>query len=322
MKVAEAYSILELSSTASPDDVKKRYRELTKKYHPDINKEPGAEDKFKKINEAYQVVTSGKSTDPMSGPAPSYNWNPFSGFGGTGAGWGNTKVVEIENIDLYTTISFMESVLGTKKEMKFNRRNKCQDCSGNGIRNVNNGCATCGGSGKLIDRNKGSVFIRTCSTCRGQVKTESCTTCASTGILETEASIHVSIPGGVINGTILRLSGMGNFAGNFLFGMDQYTDAFLHVTVLPEIGLTLENQDVISKLEISLLEALRGCTKSVKTIMGYRDIEINPKSRNREEIIIPKMGVNQVGNQRVILDVKYPQDINKLIEILSKEGIN
>ena len=98
MRLDEAYSILEIPSSSTPDEAKKKYRQLSKKYHPDINKEPGAEDKFKKINEAYQIVSTGKDTE-ASRPVPQHNYP--------------------SNIDIRTTISFKESVLGCKQSLKF-----------------------------------------------------------------------------------------------------------------------------------------------------------------------------------------------------------
>src|SRR5574338_123111 len=107
MNLKEAYSILEIPSTSTPEEAKKKYRELTKMYHPDINKEAGAEDKFKKINEAYQVVSSGKSTDreDVMRQARRDPFNPF----------GRHVSFEAENIVRETRISFKDSVFGTKK---------------------------------------------------------------------------------------------------------------------------------------------------------------------------------------------------------------
>lgn len=314
MKVQEAYNILGVSPTATPEEVKKQYRKLTKEFHPDINKDAGAEDKFKKINEAYQVVTTGKSTDPMS-EAPkgrSASWNPFS----------NQTIQEVENINAYTNISFTDSVVGTKKEIKYSRKNKCAICNGQGVKSIDNGCLVCGGRGRTITQDKGTVFIGVCNACRGATKTEECKNCNGFGTSDVESSVHVTIPGGTVNNTILRLSGMGNFVGTFMFSMDQYTDVHLHVNVEPDSDLVLEGKNVVSKIEISLLEALRGCSKRVKTIVGYSDIEVKPKSRNGDAVIIPKLGVNRIGDHRVILDVKYPKNIDKIIDILSKEGTN
>jgi DnaJ-class molecular chaperone len=134
-------------------------------------------------------------------------------------------------------------------------------------------------------------------------------------MLEVESSANVTIQGGVVNGNVLRLSGMGHYVGNFMM-MEQHTDVHLHITVIPEPGLSIEGVNVIFTLELTLLEALTGCHKIVNTINGYRDVEVKPQSRNKEEIIIPRLGVNKVGDQRVVLDVKYPQDIGNILAAL------
>jgi molecular chaperone DnaJ len=318
MNLKEAYSILEIPSTATEAEAKKKYRELTKKYHPDVNKDAGAEDKFKKINEAYQIVSSGKGTDREPNPFSNSSGNPFSGIQNP---FGRQHYVRIENINLHTTISFKESVLGCKKDLKFNRKAKCQDCQGQGEYTINNGCDKCNGRGQTVTRQGNMVMMRTCDKCYGRSSTEPCKPCNATGMLEAEASISVTIPGGIQNGNVLRLSGMGHFIGSF-GPLEQHTDVHLHVSVTPEKGLTLDGADVVSTIEISLLEALQGCHKSVNTIMGTKEVDIKSMSRNKEEIIIPRLGVNGSGNQRVILDVKYPEDVSKLVGILSNERIS
>jgi molecular chaperone DnaJ len=302
MNLKEAYSILEMPQTATPEEAKKKYRELTKKYHPDINKDAGAEDKFKKINEAYQIVSSGKSTDrepPQS--------NPFSQ-------WRQPHHV-VENITINTTISFKEAILGCKQDLKFSRKAKCGNCNGHGRVQLNNGCIKCGGRGQITGQQGHMVFVQTCDKCFGQVQTEGCSTCNMDGFLQSDVSINVTIPGGLQDGNVLRLAGMGNFAGS-VFGMEQHTDVHLHVQVTPAANLRLEGMDVVTDLEVSLVEALRGCTKTVKTIMGDRDIDIKPQSLNKDEIIIPRLGVNKVGNQKVVVNVNYPQNITGLIDFL------
>jgi molecular chaperone DnaJ len=164
------------------------------------------------------------------------------------------------------------------------------------------------------------IFTQTCSKCFGQSQTENCSKCQSTGILEVETSVSVNIPGGISNKTVLRMGGMGNFAGSIM-GMDQYTDAHLHINVTPDDQLSLQGADVVFNLEISLLEALRGSKRVVKTILGESQIEIKPMSRNKDEVIILQMGVNRMGNQRVILDVKYPKDVNNLIGVLDTKDV-
>lgn len=308
MNLKEAYSILEIPNTATPEEAKKKYRELTKKYHPDVNKEAGSEERFKKINEAYQVI-SGKGTDRDQ----QAQGTPFDHFGGM-----RRKVRPHEVIELHTTLNFKDSILGSKQDLKYNRKAKCSNCGGNGQYALSNGCDKCGGRGQIVMQQDGMVMIQTCDKCYGRVQTQSCSDCNGEGTLDSEASITVTVPGGVQTGNILRLGGMGNFVGS-MFGFDQHTDVHLHVKVTPEPGLRLDGSDVVSDLEISLLEALQGCKKTVKTIMGDKDIDIKPMSKNKDEVVIPRLGVNRTGNQRICLSVKYPDNINSLIDFLGEE---
>ena len=180
-------------------------------------------------------------------------------------------------------------------------------------------CDKCGGKGQVVSRQGFSVMIETCNKCYGRSKADPCNTCGTQGVLDAEVTITVSVPGGIQSGNILRLGGMGNYVGNF-GPMEQHTDVFLHLNVIPEPGLELAGADVVSNLQISLLEALKGGRRTVKTILGDKEIEIKSKSRNREEVIIPHVGVNRQGNQRVVLDVQYPENIDKLVDSLSEEG--
>jgi molecular chaperone DnaJ len=308
VKVKEAYDTLELSLGASPEEVKKKYRELTKKYHPDVNKDPDAEAHFKKINEAHQVIQTGKSTDLEDRHSSTYA-SPFHR---------QQQVIRLENVDLSLTVSFKESVLGCKKEVKYSRQAKCHQCDGAGDVRTNNGCKKCGGKGQTVTRQNGMVMITTCTDCFGRSELLECTLCKARGTIHTDVSVHVSVPAGVSDGSTLRLQGMGNYAGSFMGSFDQYTDAFCHITVIPEPGLSIDGKSVVSRLTISLLDALQGCQRTVKTIHGDKGIQINPSSKNGQEVIIPHYGVGGTGSQRVILDVDYPSDVNKLIDFLNK----
>lgn len=312
MNLKEAYATLELAQGASPEEAKKKYRELTKKYHPDVNKETGAEDKFKKINEAYQCVQSGKGNDREEMPQRHSPW---------GGGFTRQQVIQLENIELHATVSFKESVLGCKKELKYNRQGKCQDCNGAGEIKLNNGCKKCGGKGQVISRQGNMVMVTTCNECYGHANVEDCKTCHGNGTVHTDVSVHVSVPAGITNGSVLRLQGMGNYAGSFMGMADQHTDAYCHVHVTPEPGLSIEGHNVISRLTVSLLDALRGCERTVKTINGDKKITIEPHSRNRDEVVIPHCGVGGNGAQKVILNVEYPKNTDKLIGVLLDEVI-
>lgn len=315
MNLQEAYSVLDLPASASPEEAKKQYRKLTKEFHPDINKAPDATDKFKKINEAYQCVQNGKGNDPENIPPMR---NPFGGFGGFNDFNAQAqRAINLEPISLETTVSFKESVLGCKRDLTFNRKIKCPECDGKGMVQLNNGCTKCGGKGQVIGKQGMMIFVQTCDKCKGKVQTKTCDKCNGDSILDADTSVQVSVPGGIEDDNILRLHGMGHYMGSFMGMSDQYSDVFLKINVTQEPGLSLQNDDVIFNLNISLLDALQGCSKSVNTIMGEKEIDIPPKSKNKEEIILPKLGVNEVGNQRIILNVDYPQDISIIINALT-----
>lgn len=316
MNTKEAYKVLGLSDQSSLDEVKKKYKELSKKYHPDVNKEIGSEEKFKKINEAYDRIKKGDDPQPEFN---SHGFNPFeSDFFGNIFNRAHKRHVP-ENITLNTNISFNDSVLGTKKNISFNRKIKCQSCNGQGQVKLDNGCDKCQGRGQIAIKRGSMVFIQTCDKCYGKSSLEECSKCSGLGSLDTEASITVTIPGGVSDGNILRIAGMGNFIGQFM-GADQSSDVHLHINVELDPDLILDGADVISTIDVSLLEALTGCTKTVKTVLGDKNIYINPASKHNEYVTIPNVGVNKKGSQKVILNVNYPNNLDNIINVLQKEG--
>ena len=292
MNLKECWDTLELKPSASEEEIKKQYKKLTVKYHPDVNKDAGAEDKFKKISAAYETLKKRNS-----------NSNVY-----------HQEVIMPTHIETEVTVSFKDSVVGSKKEIKYKRQAKCQKCNGEGACKINNGCRNCGGRGKTTMRQGYSVIVMQCPDCNGSNSYETCTECYGGRVVETETKISVTIPAGVQNENILRLGGMGNYAGSFI--VDQYTDVFLKIKVNPDGDLYIMEQDVCSNLDLSLLEALEGCDKKVKTVFGEKTITVPGMSKNKEEVIIPKYGVNKIGNHRVILNVSYPSNI---LELLKKE---
>ena len=324
MNLNEARNILEITEGATPDDAKKKFRQLSKIFHPD-NKETGNEEKFKKINEAYQCIQSGKGTDrEMFDVQESYNpFNPFGPFGNP-FGFGSNPLeqemsYDVSDINIKIEISFKESVLGCNKDLKFSRKSKCNECNGQGKIRINNGCDRCGGRGHITGQQGNMIFQRTCNKCGGKTSSNPCKTCSSTGILDSEISINVKIPGGIQNGNILRLGGVGNYAGSIM-GTDRYANTLLYVSVIQENGLKLNGQDVESQLEISLLDALCGCKKIVNTIYGEKEIDVKPLTKNFDEIILLNLGVNKVGGQKIILNVQYPENIEELVAFLKEKS--
>lgn len=310
MNIKEAYKILELEQTAPPEEAKKQFRKLSKKLHPD-NKDSGDEAQFKKINEAYQIISN-----PEKAERENLHWNAPAGAHTGFNPFGRSKVFFTQNLSAKMTISFSESVLGCQKELKLIRQIKCDTCNGEGTVALSNGCVSCGGRGKVVIRQGNLVMVQACGKCGGRNLIENCKNCSSKGVVEVETVYQVNIPGGVMDTNVLILRGKGNFGGAF-GPMEQYSDVYINFHVIPEPGLSIDKLDVVCACEVSLQEALIGCQKIVNTIQGYQDIEIKPMSRHKDEVIIPHLGINKIGNQRVILDVKYPKDTSKLLEALN-----
>lgn len=296
MRLSEAYQELGLSEGVSQEEAKKAYRKLASTWHPDKNKDPEAESKLKRINEAYEVVKSGKSNDRN--------------------GSFRHQVVRQNNVELNISISFKDSILGCKREVKYGRQSKCISCNGNGETQLNNGCKKCGGAGRNTIKQNGMIFIQTCSECRGQAEMQECTACRGECILHTDVAVNISVPPGVPDQSVLRLQGMGNYAGSFMGFSDQYTDAFCHIAVDSEPDLQLDGNNVVSHLTLPLLEAIKGGSYSIKTIFGTKQISIPPLSRHKEEVAIPHHGVAGSGDQRVVLEVQYPADTKLIIQAL------
>ena len=170
----------------------------------------------------------------------------------------------------------------------------------------------------IVSQQGNVIMTQTCQQCYGRMPTKPCEPCSTQGNVDSTASVDVTIPGGTLDGRVFRLQGMGHFVGGFL-GLEQYTDAFLYVNVIPMQGLSVSNGNVVSELKISLLEALQGCKKSVRTLAGDKEITVNPLSKNNDEVAISKLGVNRQGNHVITIKVEYPKNTEKLIAALLSE---
>lgn len=332
MNIKEAFDVIGLPKTASEDELKAKYKSLAKQYHPDIYKEDP--EKFKKINEAYQLIEDYRSNPSKYDPPNPFRRAPFDDFGGFDinfndifGGHPNPFVNTVEQprtfqhqpLNVRVNLSFKESVIGCEKEIQFNKFIKCDKCNGRGKELLKNGCNSCDGFGKVTSSSKGMIFTRICGKCNGRNNTVPCVKCNSIGINNIESNIKIHIPPGTINNSTLRLKGAGHYVGPSAFG-DVHMDVFVSVNVEEEQGLTLEGANVVAKIDVSLLDALTGCSREVKTIYDTRTVHIPAGSKNKDEIALSGCGVPTVGGvQRVILNVEYPSDINSLIKYLKKK---
>lgn len=337
MKLAEAYEVLGLKSDASEDDVKKRSRELMKKFHPDVNKDASAEAQFKKVNEATERIKLG-TPDVQSTFSGVNNTatDPFAVYGdfssifetmfGRRPTSGNYRqqtsyVTTPKDVHISLALTFEEAVTGVQKTLKYTASTACRTCQGVGSLLEGNGCQTCGGRGVIVEsQTSGNMHFtttRTCTRCEGRTKMRACYDCKGKKASTLERTQQVNFPAGVKDGSILRVKGIGNAIVEPTPGRS--TDVVLNIRVTPsKDGLTMKGDNVLYVMKIPLLDALKGKKVNVPTVYGEREIEIPPKTLNGDNVTIAGHGVGNKGNQVVSIAVEYPSDVSGIIDVLTK----
>ena len=327
---ADYYELLGVSRDASKEDIKRAYRRLARQYHPDVNKEEGAEEQFKEINRAYEVlsepetrarydrfgeagVSSGAAggggaagyqdfaTD-MGGFADIFE-TIFSGFGGMGTGASTrqrTGPVRGDDLRLDLKIDFQEAVFGGEKEIQIPHLETCQTCEGSGAKPGTGvtTCSTCSGSGQVRRATRtpfGSFAqVSVCPTCNGQgrVIEEKCETCAGEGRLRERKKLKITIPQGVDNGTRLRVSGEGD-AG--LRG-GSMGDLYVYLAIAPHPEFKRDGLNIHSEITVSYLQAILGCRVKVNTVDGEEELEIPAGTQPDTVLTLENKGVPKLGN--------------------------
>lgn len=290
------YEVLGLNKSASDDEIKKSYRKLAKKYHPDMN--PGdkqAEENFKEVNEAYAVLSDPekKSKYDQFGHSafdPSMGGGGFggAGFGGFdfgdifgsmfGGGFGSSSSsrrngpMRGDDLQYRLTITFEEAAFGCKKDISYGRVEKCSECGGNGAAKGTSPetCPTCGGRGQISvsQRTPFGVFqsTQTCDNCRGTgkiVKTP-CKNCNAKGYVKIQKKLTVTIPAGIDNGETMRVSGQGNDGRNG----GQAGDLYITVGVRPHQVFERNGTTLLCEVPLTFVEATLGAEIDVPTLTG------------------------------------------------------
>ncbi len=350
------YQILGVSRDVDKEEIKRAYRRLARKYHPDVNKESGAEEKFKEINRAYEVLSepetrarydrfgeagvsgagaAGFDYGDMGGFADIFE-TIFSGFGG-GVNTGTQSrrrsgPVRGDDLRLDLKLEFREAVFGGEKQIRIPHLEFCEVCQGTGAKKGTGvkTCITCNGSGQVRRATRtpfGSFAqVSVCPTCNGtgEVIEEKCDACNGAGRKQETKKLKITIPPGVDNGTRLRVSGEGD-AGmrNGVPG-----DLYVYLFVESDPEFTREGINIRSEISISYLQAILGCQIEVNTVDGKQEITI-PSGTQPDTILtlenqgVPRLG-NPVsrGNHLITVKVAIPTRVNaeerELLEQLAK----
>lgn len=316
------YEILGVSRDAGKEDIKRAYRRLARKYHPDVNKEPGAEEHFKEINRAYEILSepetrnrydrfgeagvsggaAGFDPDNMGGFADIFE-TIFSGFGGMGGqatARRRTGPTRGEDLRLDFRLKFREAVFGGEKEIRIRHLETCQTCKGSGARpgTSSRTCTTCNGAGQVrrATRTPFGTFaqVSVCPTCdgAGEVIEEKCDVCGGSGRKQETKKLKITIPAGVDNGMKLRVAREGD-AG--LKGGPP-GDLFVYLTVETDAEFQREGNDIKSNISISYIQAILGCTIKVNTVDGQEDLTIPAGTQPNTVLILENKGVPKLGN--------------------------
>lgn len=346
MAKRDYYEVLGVSRDASEAEIKKAYRKLSKQYHPDINKEEGAEEKFKEISEAYEILSDPQKraaydqyghagTDPNYG-AGGGGFGGFEGFGGGGFG-GFEDIFESffggggrssnpnaprQGADLQyrLDLSFEEAIFGTEKNIKYQREDNCQTCGGSGAKPGTHPetCPKCGGSGTInIQRQTplGNVMSRqTCPDCngKGKIVKDPCADCHGTGRQKSAHSVKVNVPAGVEDGQQMRLSGQGEAGING----GPYGDLYVVFRVAESKEFERDGAEIYYTLPISFVQATLGDEVAVPTVHGKVKLKIPAGTQSGTSFRLkgkgaPRLRGNGNGDQRVTVKIVTPKNLNE-----------
>lgn len=354
------YEVLGINKQADASEIKKAYRKLAKKYHPDVNSDHDAEEKFKEVQEAYEVL----SDDQKRANYDRFGHTDFSGQGFSSQGFSNQGFDGFEDIfssffgqgfsnssrqnsanqrmrgqdrHMVVTIDFMEAVLGTEIDIKLNMDVECDACHGSGAYSKSDvkACDMCHGSG-YVERPRASLFgtvmsRETCSKCHGTGKiiTRKCEKCHGKKTISNQVTVEVKIPAGINSGQQIRIPEKGELGRNG----GGYGDLYLEVQIKPHKYFTRKGQDIHISIPLTITDAVLGTKVAIPTVQGEVELTIPAGCDINKVFRLKGKGIkylqqNKYGDQFVSVDIKVPKKISaeekklytQIRELEEKEG--
>jgi molecular chaperone DnaJ len=343
--MADYYELLGVSRTATADEIKKAYRQRAREFHPDANPDDaGAAEQFKKIAQAYQVLSDdeqrarydrygesgvggnrggGPSAEDLFGGGLGDIFETFFGGGGSPFGGGRTRgpsgPPRGQDIEVVVDISFEQSVFGDQIDVSLKLPATCTDCGGSGAGAGTSPvtCSDCGGSGQ-VQRVRQSILgqMVTASPCNrcgglGQVITTPCPTCRGEGRVTVDKTYQVDVPAGVDSGSTLRLTGRGAVGPRG----GKSGDLYVHLRVAADKMFVREDHDLITEIPISIAQAALGTELELETLDGTEHLVIPPGTQPGREFVLRQRGVPHLrgrgrGDLRARVRVEVPTDLS------------
>lgn len=339
MAKRDYYEVLGVQKNASKDEIKKAYRKLSKQYHPDINKEEGADEKFKEISEAYEVLSdeSKKARYDQYGHA-GMGQGGFGGAGDFAGGFGGFEDIfssffggggarrnpnaprQGDDLQYQMTISFEDAVFGTDKDIVLKKEVTCETCDGTGAEPGTeiHTCENCHGRGtEQVEQNTPFGRVRTerpCHVCGGKGKTfdERCHTCHGSGRMVKDVTINVKVPAGVDNGQQLRVAGHGEPGING----GPAGDLYVVFRVQPHEYFERDGDDIFYQLNLTFAQAALGDEIEIPTLDGKVRLTIPAGTQTGKRFRLKDKGIENVhgygrGDQYVTATVVTPTKLSE-----------
>ncbi|CFX99023.1 Chaperone DnaJ [Syntrophomonas zehnderi OL-4] len=337
------YDVLGVARNASADEIKKAYRQLAKKYHPDVNKDDeNAAEKFKEVAEAYEILSDDQKRatydrfghdafDPTKGGAG------FGGFGEGMGGFGDIFDLLFGNVgggqrrrtgpqrgadrEIRLDINFEDAVFGVEKDFEMQRVEKCNQCNGSGAEpgSSSKTCPQCHGAGQMRS-SQSTPFgrfetVKTCTRCQGEGKIieKPCNTCKGSGKTRKKRTINVRIPAGIDTGSRLRMQGEGEAGSNG----GPPGDLYITVVVRPHERFSRDGYTLICNLDIDFTQAALGAEIELPLLGGATHQMVIPAGTQPGDVItvrgkgIPHLHSQRSGDLKVVVQVKIPTKLNK-----------